>query len=291
VRDSKGARDGWFWGWYGWQGSGWAVDWPPAAGSPYPAMGFGQYCVNCHASAKDNQTFAALNNIKGEPGEPLTFLSQDFFLNPPWAGAQARIAQSATPSNEGEAPAPPPISSDVHGRTMNATRLSNLRPASTKAPPSNPSFAQTFALRDRAAESRMPVPMPSGTYDNVWVKRGAPTAASEFITSDQCLGCHSAGGTGLQYDMTEPATNDKLLNISPYGTWRGTPMGLAGRDPVFFAQLASETDAFHRKNSPKIQDACLGCHGILGQRQFGIDQSPQHDECAQFSRDDFNAVP
>src|SRR6266571_723391 len=29
VRDSKGAHDGWFWGWYGWgKVSGWEVDWP-----------------------------------------------------------------------------------------------------------------------------------------------------------------------------------------------------------------------------------------------------------------------
>src|SRR6185295_8798873 len=49
VRDSKGSHDGWFWGWYGWAGSGWAVDWPAKSSSPYPAMGFGQYCTNCHA--------------------------------------------------------------------------------------------------------------------------------------------------------------------------------------------------------------------------------------------------
>src|ERR1043166_2359703 len=68
IRDSKGANGGWFWGWYGWKGSGGAVDWPARATSPYPNMGFGQYCTNCHASAKDNQTFAALKNIAGEPG-------------------------------------------------------------------------------------------------------------------------------------------------------------------------------------------------------------------------------
>ena len=30
------------------------------------------------------------------------------------------------------------------------------------------------------------------------------------------------------------------VNISPYGEWRASPMGLAGRDPVFYAQLESE---------------------------------------------------
>ena len=78
VRDSKGSYDGWFWGWYGWgPNSGWAPDWPAKQTSPYPNMGFGQYCTNCHASAKDNSTFSSLKNIKGEQGEPLVFLSQN----------------------------------------------------------------------------------------------------------------------------------------------------------------------------------------------------------------------
>ena len=87
--------------------------------------------------------------------------------------------------------------------------------------------------------------MPPETYDSVWAKPQEPTANGQFLTSDQCLGCHSAGGTGLQYDMTQPGPDGKLINISPYGTWRGSPMGLAGRDPIFFAQLASETGTFH----------------------------------------------
>src|SRR4026208_979902 len=68
---------------------------PPRRASPYPAMGFGQYCTNCHASAKDNSTFASLKNIKGEPGEPLVFLSQNFFLDPSWQSPQSRIQNAA----------------------------------------------------------------------------------------------------------------------------------------------------------------------------------------------------
>ena len=81
VRDAAAAQDGWFWGWFGWGGPDvWAPDWPAASGNPYPNMGFGQYCTNCHASATDNQTFATLRNIRGERGEPLNYLSQNFFL-------------------------------------------------------------------------------------------------------------------------------------------------------------------------------------------------------------------
>ena len=74
---------------------------------------------------------------------------------------------------------------------------------------------------------------------------GEPNARSQMVTSTQCIGCHSSGGTGLQFDMTEPGPDNKMVNVSPYGTWRTSPKGLAGRDPIFFAQLASETETFH----------------------------------------------
>jgi hypothetical protein len=266
VRDSKVAHDGWFWGWYGWpphsgwSGSGWAPDWPASSASAYPNMGFGQYCTNCHASAKDNQTFAALNNIKGEPGHPLVFLSQNFFLDPSWQSQQTRIMQAAA-----AAAAPSEGAYD-------------------------PAFSKTFYWPGGSPQRDTILAMPPSTYDNVWVKPGAPTPASQFITSDQCVGCHSAGGTGLQFDMTQPGDDTKLLNISPYGSWRGSPMGLAGRDPVFFAQLASETEKFHPAQSPFVQDTCLGCHGILGQRQSAIDNQMATGKCASFARQTLNAV-
>jgi hypothetical protein len=265
VRDTKGAHDGWFWGWYGWgPNSGWDVDWPAPQSAPYPRMGFGQYCVNCHASAKDNLTFSSLKNIKGEPGEPLVFLSNNFFLDPSWDSLQTRIQKA------GEKDAA----------------------AAGHDPDYDPAFTAIYwslggpPLRDQV------VPMPPETYDTVWSLPGDPTHSSQFITSDQCLGCHSAGGTGLQYDMTQPDPNsNKLINISPYGTWRGSPMGLAGRDPIFFAQLASETDTFHKESSATIQNTCLGCHGVMGQRQFGIDRPMQDGACEPFPRANVDAKP
>ena len=72
VRDSGGSHDGWFWGWYGW--NGWDADWPANSSvNRLPNMGFGAYCMNCHASARDNLTFSSLKNIQGEPGRPLAF--------------------------------------------------------------------------------------------------------------------------------------------------------------------------------------------------------------------------
>ena len=287
VRDSTVAHDGWFWGWYGWPGSVWQVDWPAKDTSPTPNMGFGQYCTNCHASAKENQTFAALKNIKGEPGQPLVFLSQNFFLKPPMQSQLAGAVAAA-------APPPAVLFKPLHVRI--AEFAAKAAPPSTG--PANPFFIATAphaaaaAAAATAAAAAPTMKMPPMTYDNVWVKAGTLTAASQFITSDQCVGCHSAGGTGLQYDMTQPGTASLLLNISPYGTWRGSPMGLAGRDPIFFAQLSSETEKFHHDLSSAVQDTCLGCHGILGQRQFGIDMPRlTTGQCAPFARDTVDVTP
>jgi hypothetical protein len=91
--------------------------------------------------------------------------------------------------------------------------------------------------------------------------------------------------------MTEPGPGGRLINNSPYGTWRGSPMGLSGRDPIFFAQLASETEAFHPEAKAQIEDTCLGCHGVLGQRQFAIDQRAEGGACGTFARSTLDALP
>lgn len=259
VRDAKAAHDGWFWGWFGW--SDWAPDWPPASGNPYPNMGFGQYCTNCHASATDNQTFASLRNVKGEHGEPLVYLSQNFLLAPA--------------DNTGNETAAAPAKTEPAPRAEYSADFMKHFTSPGGPPPT------------RATVSKMP----SETYDNVWVHGGASLAASQFVTSDQCLGCHDAGSTGLQFDMTRLRTDGLLVNQSPYGTWRSSPMGMAGRDPIFFAQLASETGYFHPKWSVPLQDTCLGCHGVMGQRQFSIDGHAATRRCEPFLRAQVDAVP
>ena len=133
--------------------------------------------------------------------------------------------------------------------------------------------------------------LPSETYDNVWMPAGPPSPASQFVTSDQCLGCHDAGSTGLQFDMTSVDANGKLINHSPYATWRSSPMGMAGRDPVFLAQLASETGAFHPDWSAGVQDTCFGCHGVMGERQLAIDRHAATKQCDPFLRAQIDPIP
>ena len=288
VRDSAASRDGWFWGWYGWPktsgapNTDWNVDWPPPSGNPLPTMGFGQYCLNCHASAVNNMTFASLSNVQGgKPGRFLPFLSQDASLTQRFGGS------------EQGAGSPTDILETRHTLPLGQLffRLQPLTPA--------PEFTALLGL---SAAGPVP-PMPSQTYDNVWMPGQTAPEHGEFVTSDQCVGCHTAGGTGLAFDMTVPAPAatgkpplpPPLYNFSPYGTWRSSPMGLSGRDPIFFAQLASETKTFHPAAAASVENTCLACHGVQGQRQFHIApdaQSPAPGNCADpFRRDVLDETP
>ena len=265
IRDSTASHDGWFWGWFGW--NGWEPDWPANNDVNHsPNMGFGAYCMNCHASARDNMTFSSQKNIQGEPGKPLVFLSQNQDPTPQTASNHPNIVLPGDDANRLGSP------------------LFSYNPVFTDAY----NWTGTGAAPSYATVSKMP----SETYDEVWAKPGPATVHSEYLTSSQCLGCHDAGGTGLQFDMTIPdEKTGKLWNHSPYGTWRTSPMGLAGRDPIFFAQLSSETQSFHPDDSDIVQNTCLGCHGILGQRQFGIDQHADTGNCGTFTRENVSAVP
>lgn len=265
VRDSKASQDGWFWGAW-WQG--FTPDWPAGSGNGITAMGFAPYCLNCHASAADNATFADLKNVQGEPGEPNVYLSQNFLFE----------NQVAPPSELGR-----------HRKAIDTTD----DPPRQQEPRTSylPAFLLRFPTADPPTAASINS-LPSQTYDHTWVPGGVVGVSSQFLTSTQCIGCHDAGGTGLQYDMTEPSPRfGKLLNFSPYGTWRTSPMGLGGRDPIFLAQLASETETFHPDQANLIQDVCFGCHGIQGQRQLAIDRFEESGDCGQFERSVIDAIP
>ncbi len=295
VRDGKASHDGWFWGYFGFFDSKKEdpnVDWPnipkrtgAAALNALPYAGFGQYCMNCHASAENNLTFSTLRNMAGKPGTPLAYLSMDWYLK----------EVDGAPAKTDDAHAPP-----------QSTPLARL------SIPDTTSFDTFFHLPPgQRPLSRAEISLPSQTYDNVWAQAsadGKPPLHSEFLTSDQCLGCHDAGSTGLSFDMTKPIPGKALLeNLSPYASWRFSPMGLAGRDPIFYGQVASE-EVFHEDYQDLIWNTCFGCHGIMGQRQFQLDQTltamatepaPTRDELEQMCGDStsvflptfINAVP
>ena len=276
VRDSRGGKDGWFWGsWDPQATEASQLDWPPPANLPYPWMGFGYYCVNCHASAKDEFTFSSLNNVLGDPDTFLKYYYQD---QPPLLGTQQQPAMQMLSTHE-----------RFESIQDLESKLESSGPLWNKVPWPNPAvrrlaqplsdysadFLKTFGARSVVAPGPRQITdlyMPPEVYDHVF---SGPSGPPLFLTSDQCVGCHAAGATGLHFDMTvQPAGQpaySHLLNLAPYGEWRGSPMGLAGRDPIFFSQLETE-QTVHPALAKLAPDLCLHCHGVMGQRQFCLDQ-------------------
>lgn len=252
IKDAAGAKDGWYWGeWF----TGMSFD---STSYPfnYPAAGFGQYCMRCHASAEKELTFSSLNNIEGFPGQPLTFRVDNSWRKLP----------NADP-DDGQHP---------------KNRIGALPKAAAAV---NPEFLERFNSIPRVDFSTVQK-MPAETLDHVVA---APVKPQQFITSDQCMVCHSAlnGPFGpVMFYPTAPPTNGvpNGVNVSPYGEWRWSPMGLAGRDPVFYAQLESEIAILRAEFKDPEQlitatvNTCLTCHGVMGKRQFDIDhQDPLAD--------------
>jgi len=64
IKDSKGSKDGWFWGEF-WEKMKFDDDSLPF---DYPWASFGLYCLRCHATAEKEYTFASLDNVRDFPG-------------------------------------------------------------------------------------------------------------------------------------------------------------------------------------------------------------------------------
>lgn len=243
VRDSTASKDGWYWSYYG---PGQAVDNPNKYPYDYPNSGFGQYCVRCHASAESDMTFSHLANIKGFPGEPIVFRVDNSWL----PGQQLKIEQFSS-----------------HPQLADALVQGQKR-ATPSAPARslNADFTELF--------NQIPVIpahdvlyIPSVSYDHVYSGVGGP---EQFLTSDQCMSCHDGQGLPFGPNMYIPSADGKNVNLSPYGEWNWSMMGLAGRDPIFYAQLESEI-RLYPSQAETIQNLCFTCHGVMGQRQLTID--------------------
>jgi hypothetical protein len=318
VKDRRVTKDGWYWGsWDPQATEASQLDWPPPANLPYPWMGFGYYCVNCHASAKDELTFSSLNNVLGDPD---TFVKYYFQDQPPIAGEPKQKALETLSVHERFEPLQDLRSKfESTGVAWNKIPWPNPVVLRVSQPLTgySPQFLKTFGahiILPPGPKEITGLYMPPEVYDHTL---SGPVSPPLFLTSDQCVGCHAAGSTGLHYDMTvqsmgQPAYTN-LVNLGQYGEWRGSPMGLAGRDPVFFSQLETE-QTVHPALAKLAPDLCLHCHGVMGQRQFCLDQFPGDPQKADavcnntdllgldqnsqpivkrqlFSREQVNAVP
>lgn len=102
-----------------------------------------------------------------------------------------------------------------------------------------------------------------------------------YVTSDNCNGCHWSYvlQNNAQPSMTtidqagidpKDPSKTKMWDISPYGEWSASMMGLAGRDPIFHAQIAWEAQ-HHPDLADQAGNFCTRCHQAGAQRQFHLD--------------------
>jgi hypothetical protein len=254
VKDKKGAWDGWFW----------SDGCPKIDYSGYPNAGFGLYCINCHASAHAELTYSASRNVLGSPIVfNQTMLPFDVGAQPAPRTPAARLrAGGVTPQH----PAPQETEDDVHlqrslgGQSREESRVDLVKHAG------------------RAAVT-IPKTLVSEWYDTA-VQNPQGQKAQMFVTSNQCFGCHDATqNNALIPNMVYPQVYTEAkggpteldVNVSPYGEWRSSMMGLSGRDPVFYSQLETEFN-LHPELREQIVNTCLSCHGVMGQRQITLDK-------------------
>jgi mono/diheme cytochrome c family protein len=207
---------------------------PSGAGGGYGGQFYDPNCVACHGSSSSRElTFASLENI------------------------DTATAFGGTAM---------PVANGLKGGSVHAKLglLSLLAPNST--------------LAANAAVAAIPNGIPSQATSRVIV---GPNGATSFFTSDVCSGCHDASNLAfsVQSNMSwppntapkNPPVANSLKNISPFGEWGASLMGLAGRDPVFQAQRESETLTYPSVKD-EIDNTCYTCHGVMGKRQLDIDR-------------------
>lgn len=245
----------------------------------FPNYEFGNYCVYCHASAQGQTTFSSFTNLLGQEilykwrPQPAERSDSDDHLRGTLAQEheEQRRAQEVTQGlMAGPFPLPRKLGDPLPGFRETFPEL-------------NPAYSEVWASR-----------LPAQTYDHAISRlgvKGVPPKLHQFLTSDQCQGCHEAGGSGqlhLPYMVQE--VNQTQVDLSEWAEWSASPMGLAGRDPVFHSQLELERNiASGEPGLASIKDCidntCLHCHGAPGARQYNIDtegQSPAGDPCAAF---------
>ena len=224
----------------------------------YPYSLFGSACINCHSTALTLNSFSSIDNILTEG------IVYKWF-----AATQALV----------------PGSDDRHAVTQSAPIQNSLTSSIQKPPFTQPldkpsqDFIHYYSSLDPIDfNSVWALRLPAETYDHhIAGKNGA----DKFLTSDQCISCHDAtySNSAEPNMLIAKFNSNQKINVSPYGEWRVSPMGLAGRDPIFYSQLQSETN-----NLPQItqciENTCLHCHGVMGQRQLAIDtRATAKDQC------------
>ena len=221
----------------------------------YPYNLYGAACINCHATAVSNLTFSSLDNLVSEG------------LQYKWY-PQPKSKQGSSPLRE-----------SLHSQPLDDAKQASPsnNPFSQPLSEINPQFVAYFGgLGIETFNQAWGLRLPAETFDH---HLSARDDLDQFLTSDQCINCHDAtyANSAEANMLIDKANSDMKINVSPYGEWRVSPMGLAGRDPIFFSQLQSETNNLPAAKKC-IENTCLHCHGVMGQRQQAIDTGPS-EEC------------
>ncbi len=265
VKDSRLSWDGWYWADLSNPSARDpnAIPEPPEGACDDPQVllnGTGLYCLNCHASAIDNQG---------------TY-SSTAYLDP--------HSQHSSSSTGG----PQLIQDNMHQRFSTMQEVSSLE---AELAPMFMGQVPGSVFGNLKPLQQVTVPcMVSEAFDHVVSAPKSAGGPSQFVTADQCSPCHDATGTlsGVIPNMIYTAPDSPPVNLSQYGEWRYSMMGLAGRDPVFFAQLDTESTLYKRvagksNGSAFVQDLCFKCHGVMGRRQYHMDHGDGPDTF--FTRD------
>lgn len=285
VKDGRGARDGWYWSYYDASANQQPDD--PNYPFHFPENDFGQYCVRCHASANKELTFSHLDNIEGFSGEPIDYGDD---------GSWKTMGLADAPSFARPESASHPGSGRLFAAHMGISGNLSLNEAAAPRPPRavQPAFTTQFPFPQHAQALDKVEKIPGVTHDRR-VQGGGET--HQFVTSDQCLGCHDGDASPFGVTKATPQGNmivadahgeKGLKNVSPYGEWRFSMMGLAGRDPIFFAQMETETKRLAAAKGPYdaagVSNLCFSCHGAMGQRQLMIDNKKDQSLPQNFDR-------
>ncbi len=311
IKAPEASADGWYWAFFDKTSTGNPPIWDRTAFSmkPYPGEGgqpvtapppanpwlptywqysvndvqfpnyeFGNYCVYCHASAQGQTTFASFTNLLGQEilyrWRPQR--SQKVDLDDHLRGAAAAEALQAQTQAAQAKPTP----------SAGPFPLPRDQPL--------PGFRETFPELNPPYEEVWASRLPAQTYDHEVSRlgvKGAVPKSHQFLTSDQCQSCHEAGGSGqLELPYMVEKVGETQVDLSEWAEWSASPMGLAGRDPIFHSQLELERNiAREEPGLASIRDCidntCLHCHGAPGARQYNIDtqgQGPAGDPCAAF---------
>lgn len=239
----------------------------------FPFSEYGNDCLNCHASAESERTFSSLKNVLTQGTEYKLFDSTD----PPKTLPDGLL--------DGIIHAPGLISlitqdlQDLTSVNLQDEVEGYVSPFSSPLTEPSQVFLDFYdQLNEVTFSDAWLLRLPAQTYDHIV---SASTGSAKFITSDQCASCHDAtySNSSLPNMILEEKENGttQLINLSPYSEWRASPMSLAGRDPIFFAQIQSETN-----NLPQLTNCieliCLKCHSAMAQRQLAIDTPGQDTE-------------